>query len=56
MSWFLLFSRAIVVSHTSARLNPQILDAMPTAMPWFAETRMLGKVVGSKAGSFMVSS
>ncbi len=39
------------VSHTSARLNPQRLEAIPTAMPMLAETRMLGKEVGSRRGS-----
>jgi len=29
---------------------------MPTAMPLLADTRILGKVVGSSAGSFMVLS
>ena len=56
MSWFPFCSKAIVVSHTSARLKPQKLDAMPTAIPWFADTRILGNVVGSKEGSFMVLS
>ena len=46
----------MVVSHTSPRLKPHSWDAMPTAIPWLALTRMLGKVVGSRAGSFMVLS
>ena len=46
----------MAVSHTSRRLNEQMLDAMPTAMPWLAETSTLGNVVGSSAGSFMVAS
>ena len=46
----------MVVSQTSLRLKPQNWDAMPTAMPLLAETRMLGNVVGSRAGSFMVLS
>ena len=29
---------------------------MPTAMPLLADTSTLGKVVGSRAGSFMVPS
>ena len=45
-----------MVSQTSLRLKPQNWDAMPTAMPVLAETRMLGNVVGSRAGSFMVLS
>ena len=52
-SWSGFFSRAMVVSHTSPRLKPQIWDAMPTAMPWLADTSTLGKVVGSRDGSFM---
>ena len=48
--------RAMAVSHTSPRLKPQILEAMPTAMPWLADTSTLGKVVGSREGSFMVPS
>ena len=52
-SWSGFFSRATVVSHTSPRLKPQIWDAMPTAMPWLADTSTLGKVVGSRDGSFM---
>ena len=45
------FSRAMVVSHTSARLKPQIWLAMPTAMPRLEDTSTLGKAVGSRVGS-----
>ena len=48
--------RAMAASQTSVRLNPQRLEAMPTAMPRLALTRMLGKVVGSRAGSLVVLS
>ena len=38
-----IFDKSTVVSRqTSARLKPQKLDAMPTAMPVFADTRMFG--------------
>ena len=47
---------AIVASQTSARLNEQIDEARPTAMPRFGETSTLGKDVGSKRGSFIVLS
>ena len=46
-------SHATVVSQTSARLNEQMFDAMPTAMPMLAETRTFGKVVGRRTGSCM---
>ena len=49
-------SRAIVVSHTSARLKPHIWLAMPTAMQRLEDTRMFGNVVGRSVGSFMVAS
>ena len=48
--------KALVVSQTSRRLKPQMLLAMPTAMPVLLETSTLGKVVGSRAGSFIVPS
>ena len=48
--------KCIVASHTSLRLNPQISDAIATPMPLFADTRMLGNVVGRRRGSFMVPS
>ena len=48
--------RAMVAWQTSARLNPQRFEAMPTAMPMLAETRILGKVVGSRIGSVRVPS
>lgn len=48
--------RAMAASQTSVRLNPQRLEAMPTAMPMLAETRILGKVVGSSTGSVRVPS
>lgn len=51
---FLISSMA--VSQTSVRLNEQILLAMPTAMPWFAFTRIFGKETGSRVGSCMVPS
>ena len=47
---------AAVALQTSRRLKPQMLLAMPTAMPILAETRTFGYVVGSKAGSSMVLS
>ena len=46
----------MVAVHTSLRLKPQISDAMATPMPLLADTRMLGKVVGSRRGSFMAPS
>ena len=42
----------MVVLHTSSRLNGQIELAMPTAMPVLALTKMVGKVTGSRVGSF----
>ena len=48
--------RAMVVRHTSCRLKGQMLLAMPTAMPVLALTSTLGKVAGSRVGSFMVLS
>ena len=48
--------RAMAAAQTSARLNPHRLEAMPTAMPMLAETRMLGKVVGRSRGSVRVPS
>ena len=56
MSWSGFFRKAMVVSHTSPRLKPHRLLAMPTAMPWLALTSTLGKVVGSRAGSFSLPS
>ena len=50
------FKKAMVVSQTSPRLNPQTWEAIPTAIPWLALTKMLGKVVGRRDGSFMVLS
>ena len=47
------FRKATVASHTSPRLKPHRLEAMPTAMPWLALTSTLGKVVGSREGSCM---
>jgi hypothetical protein len=47
---------AMVVLQISARLNEQILEAIPTAIPWLADTSTLGNVVGSRLGSFMVAS
>ena len=47
---------AIAVWHTSRRLKLQIFDAMPTAMPIFADTSTFGNVVGSRVGSCMVLS
>ena len=55
-SWSGFFRKAMVVSHTSPRLKPHRLLAMPTAMPWLALTSTLGKVVGSRAGSFSLPS
>ena len=48
-------SSAAVV-HTSARLNGQMDDAMPTAMPVFALTSTEGNAAGSSVGSFIVLS
>ena len=48
--------QAMAVWHTSRRLNPQMLLAMPTAMPVLAETSTFGKVVGSRVGSSIVAS
>jgi hypothetical protein len=53
---FGFFSRAMVPSQISARLNEQIYDAIPTAMPVFGHTRMFGNDVGRSAGSSMVLS
>ena len=47
---------AAAVLHTSRRLNEQIFDAMPTAMPMLAETSTFGNVVGRSDGSFIVES
>ena len=47
---------AISVRQTSSRLNEQMFDAMPTAIPVFAETSTFGKVVGRSVGSFIVES
>ena len=47
---------AAVALQTSRRLKPQMLLAIPTAMPVLAETRTLGNAVGSSDGSFMVPS
>ena len=47
---------AIVASHISARLNEQIEQAIPTAIPRFGETRIFGKVVGKSVGSVKVLS
>ena len=47
------FKKAIVVSQTSPKLKPHSWLAMPTAMPWLAETKIFGNVVGSSAGSFI---
>ena len=44
---------AMAVRHTSCKLNEQMLDAMPTAMPMLAETSTFGNVVGSSVGSFI---
>ena len=46
----------MVVRHTSAKLKGQMLLAMPTAMPVLALTSTLGKVAGSRVGSFIVLS
>ena len=48
--------RKAAVSQTSRRLNEQMLLAMPTAMPVFALTRILGNVAGSNVGSCIVLS
>ena len=56
MSWFGSLSRATVVAHSSARLNEQMLHAMPTAMPSVLLARMVGKVTGSRVGSVVVPS
>ena len=55
-SWSGFFIRAMAVSQTSLRLKPQMLLAIPTAMPVLAETRTMGKVVGIRVGYFMVTS
>ena len=47
--------KALAVSQTSRRLKPQMLLAMPAAMPVLLETRMFGKVVGRSVGSFVVA-
>ena len=46
----------MVASHTSFKLKPQMSEAMATPMPLFADTKMLGNVVGSRRGSFMAPS
>ena len=56
MSWWGSFIRATVVAHSSARLNEQMLQAMPTAMPRVLLARMVGKVTGSRVGSVVVPS
>ena len=56
MSWSGLFISAIVVSQISFKLKEQILLAIPTAIPWLADTNTLGNVVGKRLGSFMVAS
>ena len=56
MSWCSSFIRATVVAHSSARLNEQMLHAMPTAMPSVLLARMVGKVTGSRVGSVVVLS
>ncbi len=48
--------KAIVVSHSSARLKEQMLDAMPTAIPSVLFARMVGNVTGSSFGSWVVAS
>ncbi len=48
--------KAAVARQTSARLNEQMLLAIPTAMPWFAFTRIVGNVAGSSVGSSSVPS
>ena len=48
--------KCMVAVHTSFRLKPQISEAMATPMPLFADTRMLGNVVGRRRGSFMAPS
>ena len=55
MSCFASFSQAMVVSHSSARLKEQMLQAMPTAMPSVLLARMVGKVT-QKVGSVVVPS
>ena len=47
---------AMVVSQSSLRLNGQMFDAIDTAIPTLELTRMDGKVVGSRVGSFKVLS
>ena len=47
---------AMVVSQSSVRLNEQMEDAIPTAMPRLTFARIVGKVTGSSTGSFMVLS
>ena len=51
MSCLASFIRAMVVLHSSVRLNEQMLHAMPTAMPSVLLARMVGKVTGSRVGS-----
>ena len=48
--------KPMVVSQTSFKLKGQIELAIPTAMPVLALTSTVGKVAGSKDGSFMVLS
>ena len=47
---------AAVAAQTSRRLKLQMLLAMPTAMPMFAETSTFGKAVGRSVGSSIVLS
>ena len=49
----LSFIYAVVASHTSARLNEHIFDAIPTAMPWFGFTSIDGNAAGRSVGSFI---
>lgn len=56
MSWSLSRISAAVVSQTSRKLNEQMLDAIPTAIPVFALTSTDGKVAGKSEGSFIVLS
>ena len=46
----------MVASHTSPKLKPQILLAMPTAIPMLEDTSTLGKVVGNRVGSVSLPS
>ena len=50
------FRKATVASHTSPRLKPHRLEAMPTAMPEEPLTSRLGNREGSTRGSFRLSS